>query len=236
MKLPITCNECKFKSPHADIYVEEIEIRDDFLYKITCPNGHESITLLTQQRYEILFEIGAYAVIDGYYREAISSFTSSLERYYEFFVKTILISQSVRSDEIDKSWKNVSSQSERQLGGYVFTHLLVFGVVPSLMDNKLIKLRNEVIHKGKIPSKNESIEYGEKTLALIREGVSRLQANHNNAVREMIRQSICGPDNENGKVGTMTVPTILNLIVSDNDYHNRSLRDAIEDIRNHRLM
>lgn len=236
MKLPITCNQCKASNTNSSIYLEGVEIRDDHLYKITCPNGHESVTLLTVQRYEMLFEIGAYAVVDGYYREAISSFTSSLERYYEFFIKTILTAQCKATAEVEKSWKNVSNQSERQLGGYIFTHLLAFGVTPSQVENSLVKLRNEVIHKGKIPSRDEAIKYGEHILSLIREGIKKLRHFHQDAVTEMIRQSICITNEKDGKVGTLTIPTILNLIVSGDDYHNRSLVDAIQEIEKNRLL
>lgn len=236
MKLPITCNQCKTTNTNSSIYLEAIEIRDDPLYKITCPNGHESITLLTAQKHEMLFEIGAYAVVDGYYREAISSFASSLERYYEFFIKTILTAQSKATSEVEKSWKNVSNASERQLGGYIFTHLLAFGTTPPQVENSLVKLRNEVIHKGKIPSRDEAIKYGEHILSLIQEGIKKLRHHHQDAVTEMIRQSICLNDENDKKVGTLIIPTILNLIVSGDDYHSRSLVDAIREIEKNRFL
>ncbi|WP_238149350.1 hypothetical protein [Arsenophonus endosymbiont of Aleurodicus floccissimus] len=68
-----------------------VEFKNDGRYEITCQNGHSSITFLQQQKFEILFDIGACAIIDGYYREAVSSFTSALERFYEFFIKVVCI-------------------------------------------------------------------------------------------------------------------------------------------------
>jgi hypothetical protein len=59
--------------------ISTVEFTDDGLYEATCPKGHKSITILQQRKFEILFDIGIYAINDGYYREAISSFTASLE-------------------------------------------------------------------------------------------------------------------------------------------------------------
>lgn len=235
MKLPITCNECKATSLGQISYHDQIEIRDDFLYKIRCPEGHESATRLIEQRYEILFEIGAYAIVDGYYREAISSFTASLERYYEFFIKTALTNQSLTDEEIKKSWKNVASQSERQLGGYIFAHLLFTRRSPILLDTKLIQLRNEVIHKGKIPSRDESIKYGENVLTNIRQGVAILKYNFNDAIQEMIRQSMYPDNTDDSKVGHLSINTILNIL-TDHDSSEESLTAAIERIKKYRLM
>jgi hypothetical protein len=39
----------------------------------------------------VLFDIGANAVVDGYYREAITSFSASLERFYEYFLGALLL-------------------------------------------------------------------------------------------------------------------------------------------------
>lgn len=64
-----------------------LEFRDDGCYGVCCSRGHTSVTILQEQKFEILFDIGANAIIDGYYRESISSFTSSLERFYEFCIK-----------------------------------------------------------------------------------------------------------------------------------------------------
>lgn len=52
-----------------------------------CQKGHKNFVILQEERFETLFQIGANAIIDGYYREAVNSFTTSLERFYEFSIK-----------------------------------------------------------------------------------------------------------------------------------------------------
>ena len=36
----------------------------------SAPLGMRQSTVLQQQKFEVLFEIGAHAILDGYYREA----------------------------------------------------------------------------------------------------------------------------------------------------------------------
>jgi len=80
VKLPIICLTCALQGqsdPHGKP-TEVVEIREDGRYETICPNSHKFIIVLQQLKFEVLFEIGAYAITDGYYREAVSSFTSSL--------------------------------------------------------------------------------------------------------------------------------------------------------------
>ena len=143
-------------------------------YEVCCSRGHTSVTILQQQKFEILFDIGANAIIDGYYREAISSFTSSLERFYEFCIKVFCENNSMNDDTYNKVWKQVSNQSERQLGAFLFLWTNKFDEVPELLTNKDTKFRNEVIHKGKIPTKEEALIFGNTILKIIRPKIKQL--------------------------------------------------------------
>ena len=78
MKLRIVCPKCMEDSNENARPIAFVEFRDDGRYEVTCPKGHQAIVFLQQQKFELLFEIGAYAIADGYYREAVSSFAASL--------------------------------------------------------------------------------------------------------------------------------------------------------------
>jgi hypothetical protein len=67
------------------------ELQDNGLYYMKCEMGHETVTWLQQEKFETLFELAANAILDGYYRDAISSFSSAMERFYEFYLKVICI-------------------------------------------------------------------------------------------------------------------------------------------------
>lgn len=207
-----------------------VEIRDDGRYEFTCTNGHQTTTILQQQKFEILFDIGAYAILDGYYREAVSSFTSSLERFYEFYIKVITINKKIEEDTFISSWKLVSKQSERQLGAFIFLYTLEHGKTPFLLSPSNVEFRNDVIHKGKIPTKAEALDYGNDVLKVIRPILNDLKENYKDSVNKVVFQhlSACRCDNDKDKpVSTMTVRTILSLSVYEPGHNELSLEDTM---------
>lgn len=135
MRLPFTCMQCAFgddANSHLP-YPKYVELRDDGRYEFTCENGHTTVTVLQEQKFEVLFDLGTYAILDGYYREAVASFTSSLERFYEFFIKAALFEDELDEATVAETWKQVSSQSERQLGAFIFVYLKSFSEQPLLL-------------------------------------------------------------------------------------------------------
>ncbi|MEW6585073.1 MAG: hypothetical protein AB1442_05615 [Nitrospirota bacterium] len=114
----------------------DVDIRDDGVYEMICSEGHKTYTLLQQLDFEIFFDLGAYAITDGYYREAVSSFTASLERFYEFYIKVISLKHGISDEVHETSWKLVSRQSERQIGAYIFLYTLENKITPKLPSNR----------------------------------------------------------------------------------------------------
>lgn len=147
------------------------------IYDVTCVKGHRTKVIIDHIDFEILFEYGLNAIADGYFREAVSSITSAMERYFEFFTKVVLFSSNNSFDTIDSLWKKMSSQSERQLGSYIGLYLLIFNEEPILLSNSETAFRNSVIHKGYIPTREESIAYGNSILNLIGASLIKLKTN-----------------------------------------------------------
>jgi hypothetical protein len=170
VKVSLSCIQCKTSEGHK---AYEFELRDNNTYLITCEQGHESIIFFESHKFELLFEMGIYAVMDGYFREVVSNFAASIERFHEFSIEVfsqylfrnvnsetsnLLIQQEI-TNEYDKTWKMISNQSERQLGAYTMLYLSTFKYAPELIKNKHIEFRNKVIHKGYFPTEKETIEY-----------------------------------------------------------------------------
>jgi len=234
MKLSVRCSQCMIDDIANAKIIATVEFRDDGRYEITCPKGHTSVTLLQQQKFELLFDIGAYAILDGYYREAVSSFTSSLERFYEFFIKVLCISKGVDWDNFVETWKIVSNQSERQLGAFVFFHLQEFGTKPVLLSNSKVSFRNEVIHKGKIPTREQAINYGQSILDVIRPLMTALKKNYGEAVRQATFRHLseARTSSDDGRtVSTMCISTIISLSNGEPTYDERDLETAISQLR-----
>lgn len=230
MRLLIPCMQCfqEFGKPTEEF--SHVEFRDDGRYEIQCSFGHETTTILQQQKFEVLFDIGAHAIIDSYYREAVSSFTSSLERFYEFSLRVFLENSSKSDALFQSSWKRVVSQSERQLGAFVFLWASNFKEPPELLSNAQVSFRNDVIHKGKIPTRDEAIKYGNSVLSVLRPKMLAIRERFPEEVSKVISYHLrdCRSDSDNGKqVSTISIPTIASLTSGEQSHHEKSVEDHL---------
>jgi hypothetical protein len=176
MKIPISCSVCQGKltdeNPVVDVYGTVLLVSEAGYYEFTCPKGHKTSTILNMQKYDLLFTLGVNAFIDCYYREAFVNFAASLERFYEFTLRVIARSKQINTDLFEKSWKDVSKQSERQFGAFLFSWLFQEGKFYTEVEHKKIgdmtQLRNEVVHKGKLATHEDCIEYGQYVVDIIK--------------------------------------------------------------------
>lgn len=120
-----------------------IELNETGVYSFKCPNNHMNWFILREPLFQILFDLGVLALSDGYTREAISSFATSLERFYEFVIKFILISDEIDEGLLSKYWKEISKQSERQFCGYMSLFVNKFKKHPPTLKNNWIQFRNK---------------------------------------------------------------------------------------------
>lgn len=188
MKLTIGfCPICHLTKKISTI---EIEPTNDGRFNAICGAGHELDISVGYHDFQILFEISINAMYDGYYREAIGSLTASYERFIEFFIRLITISLGITESEIEKSWKQVASQSERQLGAFLFMYLMTYKEAPPLLSTGRVKLRNNVIHKGMIPTRADCSNYGNDVIKVIFHVLRRLWKTHQHDVICSISQKL----------------------------------------------
>ncbi len=237
MKLFFTCMECfRLNGAPSNEFVL-LELRNDGLYEFTCTNGHKALTALQEQKFEILFEIGASAILDGYYREAVSSFSAALERFYEFSLSVFCMKAGVQDAEWSKSWKTIASQSERQFGAFVFLHAAILGTSPSVLPEKLRKFRNDVVHKGHIPTHPEALEYGEVVRLLLQSGIATIREKCQEQMQEFIfkhlKASSAGAP-VGAQVATMSIATAVSL--TRVDAAEKKLPAILEDLRARRSL
>jgi hypothetical protein len=204
MKLHITCRQCP-TTITANGSVEmnwiEVEERDDGIYRVNCNAGHSVVTIQSNLKYEILFDNACKAILDGYLRDGVTTIAAALERFYEFYIRVICFKHGVDHDSLTEAWKVVKSQSERQLGAYIFCYLIDHPKsIPAVIDKSTPKLenisvgqtktwtafRNNVVHNGFIPSPNETNSYCELVYFHILELIDDLQKNSKEALEKTI--------------------------------------------------
>ena len=171
MKLLLTCVDCLVDDQSTSLV--NVDLRDDGFYELTCAKGHRSANLLQNQKYQLLFESGALALLDGYRREAVFGFASALERFLEFYVKVICLKHNIAYEELENCWKDVKKQSERQLGAFIFLYLLENKTHTRFLKKRVTRegkvkdgwdiqaFRNDVIHAGYVPTYDEVVQYGD---------------------------------------------------------------------------
>jgi hypothetical protein len=235
MKIPAHCPDCLQTQEGDPKIVAVLEVRDDNCYELVCPCGHQSFKVVQEQKFEILFDIGAYALADGYHREAVSSFTASLERFYEFFIRAAMIERGIPAEQTGRAWKSVSRQSERQLGAFIFLYLSEFKCAPTLMSNNDISFRNNVIHIGSIPTREEALQYGQHVLDIVRPTLRKARDKFPHGIERLILDHIAAGHQqvERGIVTAfLSVPTIIRLALHPDDlHHTKPLAECIKTLR-----
>lgn len=174
MKIVLYCPSCDPVS--AGNFTVDLLFKNDCSYELECPKGHRFRANVLYHEFQKLFEVAVNALADDYYREAVGSFAASYERFMELFVRIAMKANKTDSDELKKGWKKISRQSERQLGAFIILFVLEFGTQPPLLASAQIELRNNVVHQGYFPTKEESLKYGGAVLDSIRQTIRVLYA------------------------------------------------------------
>jgi hypothetical protein len=213
MRLLMPCMKCFSEYGQPDHVLYSADVLNTRVARFTCRREHKSVTALQSHKFELLGELAVNAILDGYTREAVSSSTSALERFQEFYIKVVARSKNTNDVEFKKLWKRVAKQSERQAGAYFFTHLFEEGKAPPLLDESgAVAFRNRVIHEGLIPSRPEAEEYIQAVLDVINPVLVRCVEAHKNIVEQIQFENVRDGylQAEAGEtVSTLSWPTVI---------------------------
>jgi hypothetical protein len=215
-------------------WTQSVELLEGNKYVLTCLAGHEQIVLLQQQKFEMLFEVGATAILDGYYREAVTSFASSLERTYEFFSAVCMAERGLSWEGIEAYRKSRDMKlSERQLGAFITLFTLETGAPPKLLHTNLVAFRNKVVHDGRVPTRAEALSYGQAVLDIIRSLIAEMKSRFPKGIDEATTRHLMTSSKEwdGATPSTMSIATIVSLNMADEAYHTRSLEEALHGIK-----
>ncbi|GBU20016.1 MULTISPECIES: hypothetical protein [Methylobacterium] len=157
----------------------KLSYNEELIYEFTCDHGHENLIVVQKEKFEVLFQIASLAYLDGYFREAVVTFTSALERFYEFFIQVMYVESGRDEAQFLEAWKSVKSSSERQIGAYALIHALTLGSPAQILSSAQVSFRNKVVHQGHIPSDQEAYSYGNSILILMRDKLTFLREKYN---------------------------------------------------------
>ncbi len=230
----IPCLICEKETGAPNFVFKQEVLNDEFCFLSTCSNGHKSITVLQNERFQLLFDMACNAYLNGDYKDSVANAASAVERFHEFFIKVVSLNPFTESQELYyqqynrfmKTWKNVDNQTERQTGGFLILYFCAFQALPpKYLDNNTSGFRNKVIHKGYLPKQKESFEYLEKSYMYMIEIIDSLRAKYDESI---VCLSLC----EN-RIKAEKMNSVLNLPVQTfaaNSVIN--LNGTIKELRN----
>ncbi len=251
MKTLIICQKCLEESNCNKPLILK-EIPDNGIFHLRCEQGHETVTFLQQTKFELLFDLGLYALCDGYPREAITNFAAALERFYEFYIKYCCLKHNNKLKQIEDGWNQIRNQSERQYGAYIFLYMQEHpdSDLPFIDDKKPLfddknpkekiqtwrELRNAVVHKGNFVSESDALKYGELVYDFLKvqinellekdiENVGKTIAYYMQEIHNNFAKESFSPESK----GTLSIPTVISLSTGVNQ---KPFQVAYEEFRN----
>lgn len=189
VKILTMCMECQKELGHPSFEPIIADYYEEALAYIECSKGHKSAILLQSQKFEVLLESAANALIEGYTLEAASSLSSAYERFFEFALNVFCKKNNVSKEALEETFKQVSKQSERQVGGFLFLYLLTFGSHYTL-NKKIPELRNQVIHQGYIPTPDEVAKLGEHIYKEIASITALIKSSLANEMQQVVMDTV----------------------------------------------
>lgn len=224
MIVRLFCPRCAYEVSRSLVDYAEVDVpvpvsslSDSGEYEVRCGKGHVCMVLLMNLKFELLYEMGLNALVDGYGREAISSFAAALERFYEFYWRVAMAHSSITPDAIDEACKPIARQSERQLGAYISASLLLTRRQPKLLNpNKEVAFRNQVIHNGYVPTQDEAVRFGDAVMSLINDGLEDLRENAKAALHEVYERLLPKTNDDDGeddqgRTGAVNILTTIDV-------------------------
>lgn len=212
MKLASTCFKCMEEAGNAYIpRMVRLVPKHSGLYRFVCSKGHEGAVVLQERHFQLLFEIGLHALNDGYPREAVADFTASLERFFEFYTKFVFRLQGIGQEAIRLTWRHMAAQSERQLGSYVAAYVMHQKTVAPVLSSESVSFRNNVTHKGHIPSQKEALAFGEAVKAIVQPILETLAERHPEELQSDTFAHIAAQNPNWEHAATMSYPTTLSF-------------------------
>jgi hypothetical protein len=181
MEMLIACFDCAVADGMPRPFT--VHYFEDRAQAVSCPHGHSMLALPQGMKFECLMESGGLALLQNFTLEAVGAFSAARERFYEFALKVLARDAGLDTDGVTNLFKGMSKQTERQIGALMALHSIKFHrrFAP---DTTLSATRNDVLHKGIIPTPAEAREYANGVYDEIRSLVDDLHEGCEFALRE----------------------------------------------------
>lgn len=171
------------------VVIRHMDYTDDGVYQIKWPEGHTTVTVLQNPKFSVLMEFCVEAVCDEYYREGLLDAMSALDAYMDFHIEVMLKAQEIGKEPREDLLKLVSTSDQRRIGCFLACETMG-GHKPEYLPSKVVTMRNNVVHKGYIPTPQEVLEQIKDILNYIIPRYKRLEANFQKQISAIFFEKI----------------------------------------------
>ncbi|HXZ01651.1 MAG TPA: hypothetical protein VEI03_16770 [Stellaceae bacterium] len=189
MKTFAMCMQCQIDLGRPSLEPFIADYFDDGIARIECSAGHKTALMMQSQKFEMLLDSGATALLEGFTLEACASFAAALERLYEFGLRVAFVGRNMQDDLFDGMFSEMARQSERQLGAFLLLHALELGSAykPKL---SIATFRNAVIHKGAIPTVEEACKFCSEVYEAIYSVFGTIRAKYGDSIQTVVMKEL----------------------------------------------
>jgi len=214
------------------------DIRDDGIYTVTWKEGHTTTTVVSNEKFQILADLAIEAYCDRYLRESVLTCASALDAYLDFHVEVQLRAQGQSAVNIAALLKSISRQAERRLGAFLALETAA-GRAPEYIQQPMVELRNSIVHKGYIPTDDETLGFLDHLLAFMVERYRLLYAEHQKLVMTMFFDRMAKlpkPTTPGRGHATLSLQTVITALAFRNDAKTATLPGYIAWWRKRKAM
>lgn len=245
MKIYASCIECQKELGHPSFEPIFADYDNNLVVKVKCSRGHESNMILQATKFELFLDCGADALVKGYALESCFNFALARENAFLFAIEIMM------ENTLSDKYKNfLKSSSERVFGAFTLLYLREFNR-PFEFEKKfsfknggtIVNFRNDIVHKGFIPTIAQANSYGEIVHNEVFELVAELRQKFSKPIQDYIcnqstsRYEACGYKN-----CSITANSTMFSLSRDNNYTfiqamesfqkwTSSLDDAIPELK-----
>jgi hypothetical protein len=227
--VPIVCRECNpdgSSSGNPVFPSVSLDLRPDGdgRYMSECSRGHKQLVALRQQKFEILFELAAYAIRDGHYRQSISFCTASLEALREFFLRSMSYQNGINKERFDAAWKLLGISRQHRYEAYLLNYLNYCARPPVLLTAGQNDWKDSVMQKGITPTREECVTFGRAVLHVLRTAVEDARDAFPDGVKQAMQEA---QQHASRDAAPWSIRTIVNLDADGGEHRYPTLEDAL---------
>jgi hypothetical protein len=184
---------------------------------------------LLDSPFERCFNAGLHNLCDKQFARAISHFSSSLQHFYEFFVRAAAYQGGIDKTRFDAAWAILLNRPDQQYEAYVLNYTVVFDCSPTVSSDFHKVAGKAVFTSGSIPTREEAISCGQAVLNILRPALADTEFAFPHGTRRAIEELVTKAADQEGvsSAGTIRTADRIRLMSKESPYYRATVEEAI---------